>query len=366
MILIRFIISLLMILFCNTVVWATPSITLVSGTMTNGSSVVISGSNFGTKSPASPVSFLTFESGTPGDDVSESGWTLSHSDDGGGQNVSDNPKYSTAVLRTNSIKSVVHDMVNGYNSSLVYDWVTPPNPQKFYVNYWRYDAITGLRNNFKPLRWYGNMGGSHDDPQAFFTTYSTISGQMVIFTEAHAYLWEPYLSIIPSINTWYNHEEYLNCGTQGNTDSEYYVWVDGSEIGTHMPTGTGICLTGTARVYSVFIGHYFDRSLGGTLVAYTDNVYLDITQARVMIGDASTWATCTHREIQYPTAWASGEATITVNRGSFSASDTAYLYVVDSTGTVNTDGYPIKFGGVSMNLGIGSGMKFTGAGLTLQ
>ena len=64
----------------------------------------------------------------------------------------------------------------------------------------------------------------------------------------------------------------------------------------------------------------------------------------VEIGDASTWTGCSHKEMQYTTAWASGQATITVNGGSFGASATVYLYVVDSDGNVNASGREIQFG----------------------
>ncbi|MCD6288604.1 MAG: hypothetical protein J7M12_05765, partial [Candidatus Hydrogenedentes bacterium] len=59
-------------------------------------------------------------------------------------------------------------------------------------------------------------------------------------------------------------------------------------------------------------------------------------------GNASTWSACTHREIQIPTAWSNDTITFTVNQGSFPYG-TAYLYVVDSTGAWNENGYPITF-----------------------
>jgi len=78
---------------------------------------------------------------------------------------------------------------------------------------------------------------------------------------------------------------------------------------------------------------------------YMDDAYADTTWSRVEIGNASTYATCTHREIQPPTSWADGSIAITFNQGSFSAEDTAYVYVVDSTGAVNSSGYEITIGG---------------------
>ena len=42
---------------------------------------------------------------------------------------------------------------------------------------------------------------------------------------------------------------------------------------------------------------------------------------------------------------ASSFIAVTVNRGSFGSSDTAYLYVVDSAGAINSSGLQITFGG---------------------
>jgi hypothetical protein len=69
------------------------------------------------------------------------------------------------------------------------------------------------------------------------------------------------------------------------------------------------------------------------------------TLARVEIGDRSSWKSCTWREIQKPSAWSNSSITIQLNRGSFQQGQTAYLYVVDANGTVNSQGYPFTVGG---------------------
>lgn len=97
----------------------------------------------------------------------------------------------------------------------------------------------------------------------------------------------------------------------------------------------------------------FGRFPGGTNSGY-DDIYIASSCARVEIGDNATWANCTHREIQIPTAWAAGEITATVNAGSFEGG-TAYLFVVDSDGNVSDNdletegeqGYEITIGGSS-------------------
>jgi len=83
-----------------------------------------------------------------------------------------------------------------------------------------------------------------------------------------------------------------------------------------------------------------------------DDIYVDYTYARVELGNASTWAACTRKEIQIPRQWSASQITIDVNQGSFSAGTQAYLYVVDANGSVNATGYPIKIGSSSTTLAV--------------
>lgn len=72
-----------------------------------------------------------------------------------------------------------------------------------------------------------------------------------------------------------------------------------------------------------------------------DDFYADITQARVELGDSALFSSCTHREIQIPTAWSANSIIINVNQGSFKNCDTAYLFVIDKDGIVNSNGYMV-------------------------
>lgn len=73
-----------------------------------------------------------------------------------------------------------------------------------------------------------------------------------------------------------------------------------------------------------------------------DDVYVDTTLSRVIIGNASTYSACTVLEPQPPTAWDSGggSITVTVNQGALTAG-TVYVYVWDSSNNYNTNGYEV-------------------------
>jgi len=77
---------------------------------------------------------------------------------------------------------------------------------------------------------------------------------------------------------------------------------------------------------------------------YLDDIYFDNTRARVEIGNASTWNSCTRRELQVATAWSNTGVTFTVSPGVFNSGAQAYLYVVDAQGVANSQGFPITLG----------------------
>lgn len=87
-----------------------------------------------------------------------------------------------------------------------------------------------------------------------------------------------------------------------------------------------------------------------SITAWMDDIYVDNTFARVVIGNASTFAASSQREIQLPETWSNSAVTFKVNAGAFQVNQQLYLYVVDSTGAVNTNGYPVKIGTVTSTL----------------
>ncbi|MEI6704877.1 MAG: hypothetical protein WCL71_15295, partial [Deltaproteobacteria bacterium] len=77
---------------------------------------------------------------------------------------------------------------------------------------------------------------------------------------------------------------------------------------------------------------------------YYDDIYIDNTQSRVMICDASSWSTRTQCEVQIPVTWADNSITFTLNTGRFTLGQVVYIYVIDSNGVANTAGYNCKLG----------------------
>jgi hypothetical protein len=91
------------------------------------------------------------------------------------------------------------------------------------------------------------------------------------------------------------------------------------------------------------VGNYFSSASGSTWVDF-DDVYLDHSQARVELGNASTYNACTVLEIQPPAAWSGSQITARINRGALGTATNAYVYVIDPAGNVNASGYPLQGG----------------------
>jgi hypothetical protein len=77
----------------------------------------------------------------------------------------------------------------------------------------------------------------------------------------------------------------------------------------------------------------------------------------VVVANNLSLANATIIEPQVPTSWNDGSISVTVNLGKFSAGQTAYLFVVDSSGTANAMGQPITIGATSNTLGSVTGLS---------
>jgi hypothetical protein len=103
--------------------------------------------------------------------------------------------------------------------------------------------------------------------------------------------------------------------------------------------------TGVAMHY-IFMSGYGRTCPGHSCKSYFDDVYVAVgpnSRARVEIGDASTYTSNHKLTMVTPTSWSGTNITGTVRAGSFTSGN-AYVYVTDSTGAVNSNGYAVTFG----------------------
>jgi hypothetical protein len=75
---------------------------------------------------------------------------------------------------------------------------------------------------------------------------------------------------------------------------------------------------------------------------YFADIYLDTSLSRIVLANSAVLSQATIVENQIPSSWSETVITATVNLGQFQTGQTAYLFVVDSTGTPSTSGLPVS------------------------
>jgi hypothetical protein len=327
---------------------AAPVITSASGSLTHGATAGISGTGFGTKSTPAPYRYDDFEAlaagaplAGPGDQTG--GWSLDSSLAGY------RPVASTAKPRGVGTKSAYQNFTGAnYNSTIAL--LDIPSTSFYFSGWYNAKAWGAVSRNIKMFQiddynyWQSNWQAR------FGSDFGTIQQYVV---DCGLQPLNPRPSSYPSNSSWHEDEQWhrvefwFNRGTQNGNDGIWTIWLDGTQwsqvSGSFLQAG--VCPTGF-----FYLGFYFTKDAGTPtpeMQRYWDELYVDTTRSRVEVGNASTWAACTHKEVQIPTAWNSNGQAISfrANQGTFSNGAAAWLYVVDANGTVNPTGYPVAFGG---------------------
>lgn len=328
---------------------AAPTVSQVSGIVSHKSTITITGSTFGTKATAAPHKWDDFETGSVGSTVTNGWFTYS--------NLSGHaPQYSSERQRAPGrlTKAAYQNYLDGnYNSTLALVDQSP-GFRSLYFSGWFYREVGGAPSrNVKPFSMRGGPSDSWNAPSVRYDQYPDQgAGQMMTSERSDGTCNDPRGSDSNVsadwgvgdqlyTNGWHRMEVWINTDS-GGSNGEYTIWHDGVESGSIK----GRVFGHDCPFPAVFLFSYFSTDTGSPtswMKSFWDEAYFDRTRARVEIGNASTWSASTHREIQIPSAWSNGSVTVTVNQGSFSAGEKAYLYVVDSNGN-SSGGFPVTIG----------------------
>ena len=324
-----------------------PAINSVEGTINDGETITINGSDFRTKTISEPLRYDDFEDGIAGSIIpSNEVW---RTDETPALTWSDEVVRVSGKLSAKQSYNTEYRSAGFYlsepHSSEVTD-IIPFGTQELYVSGWFWFKMWGgLSNNTKFINmgvpdtpglgnngWqtridgYPKSGSGH--LYAHLSDDCTSKGTDDKTQYVHDYNANVENVFRPD-SAWHRGETYLRIGTNGYRD----VYIDGVKIGEIK----GGFTSDDTEIEYLLIGHYFDLKGTGSpqAVRYWDELYVDVTQARVEIGDASTWDACSHREIQVPTEWSDGSITFTANQGSFETLVGKYLFVVDADGNAS-------------------------------
>ena len=348
--------SILLCYICNTVL-AAPLINSTKEVVKNGESITILGNDFGAMN-GSIVSWDNFESKTAGSNVGGSSpligptWSLQHT---GGSVTYNNIHSHSGNLAANVVWA-------GSTGIEAFGWAGQGPFRQLYITYWRwmdgnYDPNpnkTPYADNHKQYYLFGNRSseGFSEFPQGMplipagtstWGYYNNVSMAQTNWNGTNNIntIGKTYENTKSQWNRWEFWQK-LNtdpsCTINVNCDGELTYWID-TKVGRKRADYKHRFVAGEWKDFR--LGHMAHGFIS-TAKAWFDDIYIATTQARVEIGDASTWDTCTHREIQIPSSWQAGQITITINQGSFPAKSSAYLFVVDANGNVS-NGKEIKF-----------------------
>ncbi len=327
--------------------WAAPSVNSADGTFSQGQSINISGSGFGTKPTAAPVLWDTVDN-IP----SYSGLSDGNSIPVGGSNPWPSPygnssgknyvKYNT----NDGQRGVSSAQYKATNQTTAYlDGLTWPATGYTYVSWWwKTDTnVGGGDHSSKFLR----MSDASDEVNRTFSwtqrqdyVYDTSSS--CDFVNQYGVDFQNYCSDFSytysqPVNTWVFFEAWFNSKNQ-----TYTLRMNGSKIRTTSYS------PGTTSFNELWkIGFDGGGNSPPSITWWMDDIYVDNSFSRVMLGNAPTYDSSTHFEMQPLSSWSEGSITAKFNQGSFANGATAYIYIIDASGAVNSNGYPITIGGGS-------------------
>jgi hypothetical protein len=331
-----------------------PVIQQISGALDHKGTITISGSGFGSKTSAAPLVW---------DDATES--DISKNWDGAWPNELPgyNTNYYSPMRGINPPHSHDKRYIAGAHAAATgagYDVIffkvfsRQPFPSYIYASwYQRADDkwVFGGDNNFKtfaysegwgPYRanaWYTCYGPPHPSSNTDFAQWLTKSSPALSNPDVNGHnVWWG-IGVNPMAGRWSKVEIAFKVTDQ--TNGYVRVWENGRQVVNYAgPTDT---FPGTQR--TIGIGGYARMYGYPSNWRYWDDAYVDTTLSRVVLTDKPVLSQATIIENQIPSAWSDDSITATVNLGQFTQGQTAYLIVVDSSGTPSTTGFAVTAGG---------------------
>src|SRR3989339_288581 len=323
---------------------ASPSIlSCTPDPITHKEVVEITGSGFGVKSPAAPLRYDDFQNGVEGNRApSEAlgGWYT-----------------ETGVVYDDTYQRFENDMClqqnfntngSGYNQTIgLTSGGALQETGKLYMHaWWRIETWNHATRNCKIL----NIGvdiGSGDWNSRMDLHPASGDGLMNILAGCPGSVqvvdYVDWQKVLGDDGNWHRVDSWFD----GNTGyRNYYVDNEVISIVAHDPPRSVFTDCVNPYIGYAYFGHYYtDDTYDPDPMAqrWYGELYVDNTRARIELGNSPNFETCTHREIQIPVAWSDNSITFTVNQGSFSNGDTAYLFSIDENG-YTSDGFPVTIG----------------------
>lgn len=338
-----------------------PFICSVAGAATESATVTVAGVHFGTHDLA--VQWLggaagNIEMGTAGQPLSATGWSVDP--DSGGFT---SPVYDDS--RAHSGQQSIYAVISDGKWASGFTYTHPDDIAELYVSWWVYfQPAPGEGGQWKLWRLRAEPSVNDSMGEIYvnnwYETDHTHTQQMILLhcCDVSGCYFDCYPGQDGGLR-WMGSEGAVEAGqwtrleyhaiestAPGARDGSfaYHVHKQSSPVHEEIRWEGNIITRNTGvpnRWRRVVFQNYWGNGNADNAEMWFDDVYVQIgTPARVELADSATWSEHQHREVQPATAWADGQITIELSRGSFTAGETAYLFVVDHDGRVS-NGYPV-------------------------
>jgi hypothetical protein len=305
---------------------ADPVITSTEGSWVNGSTVTIRGSNFGVKQHAPPLLWDTVDNISAYDGVADgevipagSGYPWS----GNGS-----PWADPIVRHDQNGRSWYRAYVQGYFSH------GNLGSNQIYVNWWVYPSADISTESNKLIRIWSDGSGEVPNRLSWtgmhLTAYKLDNGNPVSLVS-----WPSWGG---HVGDWNHQEIYVDSRRALQGEGRIRCWTNGRLIHNHDDMYATEPLQymhrfGLDVAYSShFQGEYFDFGY----------VYLDTTQAHVIVANNANLGQATHTEVQIPQSWSRTSIVVSANQGWLNAGTEVFFFVFDGEGRHNSVGFPAE------------------------
>lgn len=375
---------ILLILFYINIAFSQPSISSVSGDLVHGGTLIINGSNFGVKSPAAPLMWDNCETAVVNNEaeVLNRGW-LDPWPRFGTSSIEHRIKYRNAPYHStapphqystkylvgghyqtpNNVPPYIGPGGEDYRNVMVTAYAGGPARRWFAIWYVRHDSLWYTPcDQATNEKWDCINGG----PSAYY-------GSSFLYTGTNAY--ESTCNNGPNRwNYFGGFYQYCQLEDVNQTHNARFDWVKmehrvaNDNLGFHDVLIDNIyALRFTENcpyfwdnlggeylsngIQSFTIGGYYRHGTNVNDITtyrgdvnnfrYFDDMYIDTTLARVILGNAADYSACTILEPQIPTSWSNNSVTCTINLGRLSNQNRVYVFVFNRDDVRNLNGYPI-------------------------
>jgi hypothetical protein len=255
-------------------------------------------------------------------------------------------------FRTGGDSWEISDANNRYNSSysarktnsdgLDAMQIRPSSQPYYYVSFWMYlsEDMNRLNNNK-----YFRAGSTSSNANLVWNSNSNSRNALMTVEYAQGGTQVSYGSqAIESLKGQWNFVEVQwGLPVLGSDNDFAQVSVNGTIVNS-LPSSGDLWPQGEQMTKSPYIslGTWFSGKYGIGGGWYYDDVYIDYTRSRIVLGDAPFYEDAAHLEMQIPTYWTSDAIRFTANTGSFAEGESVYLYIIDENGSVSNNGEGIE------------------------